>query len=103
MTKDEISFAYLFGYHVEELKKLLIPMARIGKNQSDRWGIRPLAVLSKYKRSFYDFFYQDFAQVTNPPLDYIRENLVTDLSTYLCRKPNIFEPRENFPLQEALS
>ena len=72
-------------------------MARIGKEPIGSMG--DTASLRYYQNTkvSYDFFYQDFAQVTNPPLDYIRENLVTDLSTYLCRKPNIFEPRELLP------
>ena len=56
-----------------------------------------MAFFSKISRSFFDFFYQDFAQVTNPPLDYIREKSVTDLRVYLGRKPNIFEPKELIP------
>lgn len=93
----------LFGYHAEEIKKLLIPMAQEGKEPIGSMGdTASLAVLSNNKRSLYDYFYQDFAQVTNPPLDYLRENLVTDLSTYLCRKPNIFEPRELLPPPKGL-
>ena len=88
----------LFGYSKEDLTKFIGPMSKEGKEAIGSMGdTASLAALSQKKRSLFDFFYQDFAQVTNPPLDYIRESLVTDMSCYLCRKPNIFEPRELLP------
>ena len=53
-----------------------------------------LALFSDQRRSLYDFMFQNFAQVTNPPLDYVRERIVTDMSTVLGRQPNIFAPKE---------
>lgn len=93
----------VFGYTDEELKMVLIPMVLEGKEAIGSMGdtARP-AFLSDEPRSFFDFFYQNFAQVTNPPLDYLREKMVTDLTTYLGKKPNIFEPKELIPLPPAL-
>lgn len=93
----------LFGYHQEELTRLLIPMAKQAKEPIGSMGdTAALAILSPNRRSLFDYFYQDFAQVTNPPLDYIREDMVTELNSYLCRKPNIFEPRELLPPKKGL-
>lgn len=89
---------YLFRYTDEDLDRLLIPMAAEGKEPIGSMGdtARP-AIFSDQPRSFFDYFYQNFAQVTNPPLDYLREEMVTDLHTYLGRKPNIFAPKELIP------
>jgi len=92
---DKLPF---FSYTDEELKKVLYPMAETGKEPIGSMGdTARLAVLSEEPRSFFDFFYQHFSQVTNPPLDYIREKIVTDLFVYLGKKPNIFEPKELIP------
>lgn len=88
----------LFTYTDEELSKVIYPMAETGKEPIGSMGdTARLAVLSKEPRSFFDFFFQNFSQVTNPPLDYIREKVVTDLTVYLGKKPNIFEPKELIP------
>ncbi|MDR9415476.1 MAG: glutamate synthase large subunit [Gracilimonas sp.] len=88
----------LFSYTDEELKKVIYPMASEGKEPVGSMGdTARLAVLSTEPRSFFDHFYQNFSQVTNPPLDYIREEVVTDLRTHLGKKPNIFEPKELIP------
>lgn len=88
----------VFSYTDEELKKIIYPMAEKGKEPIGSMGdTARLAVLSTEIRSFFDFFYQHFSQVTNPPLDYIREQIVTDLKVYLGKKPNIFEPKELIP------
>jgi glutamate synthase domain-containing protein 2/glutamate synthase domain-containing protein 3 len=60
-----------------------------------------LAIFSREVRSFFDYFYHNFAQVTNPPLDYIRERLVTDLRMYLGKRPNIFAKKELLPAPVA--
>ena len=57
---------------------------------------------SDLPRSFFDFFFQTFAQVTNPPLDHLRERLVTDLRTYLGGRPNVFAPKELVPLKPGI-
>ena len=84
-----------FGYTHEELKLLLAPMARDGKEALGSMGTdTPLAVLSTRPRLMYDYFKQLFAQVTNPPLDAMREELVTALRTMIGPEGNLFEPTE---------
>ncbi|MDH3498822.1 MAG: glutamate synthase large subunit, partial [Acidimicrobiia bacterium] len=84
-----------FGYTHEELKMLLAPMARDAKEALGSMGSdTPLAVLSDRPRLLYDYFKQLFAQVTNPPLDAIREELVTSLRSMLGPEGNLFEPTE---------
>ncbi|MCH8567667.1 MAG: glutamate synthase large subunit [Balneolales bacterium] len=104
-SKDDSSgdATYIFGYTNEELDKVLVPMVNEGKEPIGSMGdtARP-AILSDEPRSFFDFFYQNFAQVTNPPLDYIREEMVTELTIYLGKKPNIFEPKELIPPAAAI-
>jgi glutamate synthase domain-containing protein 2/glutamate synthase domain-containing protein 1/glutamate synthase domain-containing protein 3 len=93
----------LFGYSREDVEKILIPMARDKKEPLGSMGdTATLPFLSKEPRSIFDYFYQDFAQVTNPPIDYIREKIVTDMRVFLGRKPNIFEPKEFIPLKACL-
>ena len=92
----------VFSYTDEELKKVIYPMANTGKEPVGSMGdTARLAVLSTEARSFFDHFYQNFSQVTNPPLDYIREQIVTDLNIHLGKKPNIFEPKELIPPSSA--
>ncbi|NAZ85536.1 glutamate synthase large subunit [Kineococcus indalonis] len=79
-----------FGYTEEELRLILAPMARAGAEPIGSMGSdTPLAVLSQRPRLLFDYFTQLFAQVTNPPLDAIREELVTSLIT-------IAGPQKNF-------
>jgi glutamate synthase (NADPH/NADH) large chain len=83
----------LFGYTEEELRVLLAPMARTGAEPLGSMGTdTPLAVLSDRPRLAYDYFSQLFAQVTNPPLDAIREELVTSLGTATGPEHNLLEP-----------
>jgi glutamate synthase (NADPH) large chain len=82
-----------FGYTEEELRVLLAPMARTGAEPLGSMGTdTPLAVLSDRPRLAYDYFTQLFAQVTNPPLDAIREELVTALGTSTGPEHNLLEP-----------
>ncbi len=84
----------LFGWTVEDLKVLLAPMARLGAEPIGSMGTdTPLAVLSDRSRLLYDYFQQLFAQVTNPPLDAIREELVTSLSGTIGPEGNLLDPR----------
>ncbi|RZQ64707.1 glutamate synthase large subunit [Amycolatopsis suaedae] len=79
-----------FGYTAEELDVLLEPMARTGAEPIGSMGNdSPLAPLSSGQRQLFDYFIQLFAQVTNPPLDAIREELVTALGTQLGAEPNL--------------
>ncbi|MDQ2755883.1 MAG: glutamate synthase large subunit [Actinomycetota bacterium] len=78
-----------FGYTQEELRILLTPMARTGGEALGSMGTdTPIAVLSSRPRLVFDYFTQLFAQVTNPPLDAIREELVTSLGTTIGPEGN---------------
>ena len=78
-----------FGYTQEELRILLAPMARTGGEALGSMGTdSPIAVLSERPRLLFDYFTQLFAQVTNPPLDAIREELVTSLGTVIGPEGN---------------
>jgi len=79
-----------FGYTEEELKILLAPMATAGAEPLGAMGSdTPVAVLSKRPRLLFDYFTQMFAQVTNPPLDAIREELVTSIGGAIGPEPNL--------------
>jgi glutamate synthase (NADPH/NADH) large chain len=83
----------LFGYTEEEVRVILGPMARTGAEPIGSMGSdTPLAVLSDRPRLVFDYFTQLFAQVTNPPLDAIREELVTSLSTTIGPEQNLLRP-----------
>ncbi len=82
----------LFGYSNEELKLLMAPMYLNGKEAIGSMGTdTPLAVLSNRPRLLYDYFKQLFAQVTNPPLDAIREEIVTSTNGWLGPELNLLE------------
>ncbi|MEE1620161.1 glutamate synthase large subunit [Zafaria sp. Z1313] len=82
-----------FGYTEEELRILLNPMARTGAEPLGAMGSdTPIAVLSKRPRLLFDYFTQSFAQVTNPPLDAIREELVTSMKTSIGPDGNLLDP-----------
>ena len=82
-----------FGYTEEELRILLAPMAQTGAEPVGSMGTdTPIAVLSKRPRLLYDYFTQLFAQVTNPPLDAIREELVTSVSATIGPEANLLDP-----------
>lgn len=80
----------MFGYSQEELGVLLKPMANAGAEPVGSMGNDvPLAAFSQRPRQLFDYFTQLFAQVTNPPLDSIREELVTSLSTHVGPEQNL--------------
>ncbi|MDX6206103.1 MAG: glutamate synthase large chain, partial [Frankiales bacterium] len=82
-----------FGYTEEEVRIILSPMARTGAEPIGSMGSdTPVAVLSDRARLLYDYFSQLFAQVTNPPLDAIREELVTSLGTATGGEGNLLDP-----------
>ena len=82
-----------FGYTHEDLRLLLAPMATAGEEPIGSMGTdTSLAVLSDRPRLLYDYFQQLFAQVTNPPLDGIREELVTQIATSIGPEGNLLEP-----------
>lgn len=79
-----------FGYTEEDLKLLLAPMADSGKEPLGSMGNdTPMAVLSGRSRMLFDYFTQKFAQVTNPPLDWERERIVTCLTSAIGPEPNL--------------
>ncbi|MBL0748210.1 glutamate synthase large subunit [Nocardioides baculatus] len=83
----------IFGYTEEELRVLLSPMANTGGEALGSMGTdTPIAALSDKPRLLFDYFSQLFAQVTNPPLDAIREELVTSLSGSIGPEANLLEP-----------
>ncbi|MER5494088.1 glutamate synthase large subunit [Streptomyces sp. NPDC002490] len=82
-----------FGYTEEELRVLLAPMAKSGAEPIGSMGTdTPIAALSERPRLLFDYFTQLFAQVTNPPLDAIREELVTSLRSSLGPQGNLLDP-----------
>jgi glutamate synthase (ferredoxin) len=84
-----------FGWDNEELREVLKPMATAGTEPVGSMGDdTPLAVFSKRPRLLYDYFKQLFAQVTNPPIDSIREKIVMSLSTYMGRRRSWLEESE---------
>ena len=84
----------LFGYTDEDLRLLLAPMAPTGEEPLGSMGTdTALAVLSDRPRLLYDYFKQLFAQVTNPPLDAIREELVTSMASTIGPEGNLLDPR----------
>lgn len=82
-----------FGYSYEELKKILEPMSKNGVDPIGAMGIdSPLAVLSERPQLLYSYFKQLFAQVTNPPIDAIREELITATGTTIGSEGNLIDP-----------
>jgi glutamate synthase (NADPH/NADH) large chain len=81
-----------FGYSKEDLRMILAPMANEGKEPVGSMGNdAPIAVLSKQRPLIYNYFKQLFAQVTNPPIDAIREEMVTSLASHLGAESNLLD------------
>ncbi len=82
----------MYGYTYDEMDHLLEPMASDGKDPVGSMGDdTPLSVLSQFNRPLFSYFKQLFAQVTNPPLDYIREEVVTSMETRLGAQRNLLD------------
>ena len=82
-----------FGYTFEDLRKVILPMARDGVEATGAMGTDiPLAVLSNKSKLLYDYFKQLFAQVTNPPIDCIREEIITSSVTTIGPEENLLDP-----------
>ena len=94
-----------FGYSQEDLKYLMAPMAVAGEEAIGSMGNdSPLAVLSNKDKSLYNYFKQLFAQVTNPPIDPIRENMVMSLVSFVGPKPNLLDTNNiNPPMRLEVS
>src|SRR5215207_3324946 len=92
-----------FGYTEEEVRILLTPMAKTGQEPLGAMGSdTPIAVLSQRPRLLFDYFTQQFAQVTNPPLDSIREAVVTSLGSSLGPERNLLTAGPDHAHQVAL-
>ena len=87
-----LSLQSLFGYTLEDLRLLMAPMAETGQEAVGSMGTdTPLAVLSDEPQLLYNYFKQHFAQVTNPAIDPIREELVMSLKTYIGQEGNLLD------------
>ncbi|MEO0525762.1 MAG: glutamate synthase large subunit [Bacteroidota bacterium] len=85
----------VFGYTLEDINTIILPMGKNAKEPIGSMGSdTPIAVLSERPQLLYNYFKQLFAQVTNPPLDGIREELITDISLTLGSDHNIFDVTE---------
>jgi len=92
-----------FGYTLEELRLILTPMANTGAEPLGAMGTdTPIAAIADRPRLLFDYFQQMFAQVTNPPLDAIREELVTSLRSAIGPEPNILTADPSHALKVAL-
>jgi glutamate synthase (NADPH/NADH) large chain len=100
---DENSIPYdireqekVFGYTKEDLNRIILPMAKDGKQPVYAMGIDvPLAVLNDKPQMLFDYFKENFAQVTNPPIDAIREKIITSAYVMVGNVANIMDPDEN--------
>jgi glutamate synthase (NADPH/NADH) large chain len=93
----------IFGYTEEELRIILAPMAQTGGEPLGAMGTdTPIAVLSDRPRLLFDYFVEAFAQVTNPPLDAIREEIVTSLGCSTGPEPNLLEESPEHARQVVL-
>ena len=100
--ENTVALQRTHGYTEEELRVILAPMARTGAEPIGSMGTdTPVAVLSDRPRLIFDYFTQLFAQVTNPPLDAIREELVTSLGTITGPEQNLLEPVPALPPDRA--
>lgn len=92
-VKNLVTLQKAFGYTYEDVEKMIIPMVKEGKDPTGSMGMdASLAVLSDRPQSLFNYFKQLFAQVTNPPIDAIREYIVTSTMTLLGKEGNILHP-----------
>ena len=82
----------VFGYTYEDVRRQILPMAQTGQEPTNAMGADiPLAVLSEKHQPLFNYFKQMFAQVTNPPIDSIREEIVTDSTVYVGSDGNLLQ------------
>lgn len=93
-TQEERDILYKsFGWTYEDVREMILPMAKTGIEPTASMGVdTPLAVLSDKHPPLFSYFKQLFAQVTNPPIDSLREKIVTDTTVYLGSDGNLLEP-----------
>ena len=98
MARDELNrYEKMFGITREEREEVLRPLCEAEAEAVGSMGDdTPLPFMSRRIRSLYDYFRQQFAQVTNPPIDSLRERVVMSLETQIGREHNLFEPRPEF-------
>ena len=94
-TLDERNILYrAFGWNYEDVNEMVLPMARNGVEPTASMGVdTPLAVMSEKHPSLFSYFKQLFAQVTNPPIDSLREKIVTDTTVYVGKDGNLLQPQ----------
>lgn len=104
-SRDLLDQQQAFGWTQEDIKVVLQPMASKGEEATGSMGNdAPLAVLSDKSKPFYNYFRQLFAQVTNPPIDPIREQMVMSLVSFIGPKPNLLDINNvNPPLRLEVS
>jgi glutamate synthase (NADPH/NADH) large chain len=87
-----------FGYTTEDVKLLMAPMATTGQEAVGSMGTdTPISALSDKSKLLYTYFKQNFAQVTNPPIDPIREESVMSLVSFIGPRPNLFDLKGSRP------
>lgn len=92
-----LSYHKLFNYSYEEIDQVITVLAKDGQEAVGSMGDdTPMAVLSRKPRTFFDYFRQQFAQVTNPPIDPLREAHVMSLATSFGREHNVFRETEGY-------
>ncbi len=103
-NEDFFELLWRFGYSYEDIRSILTPMFEGGEEAMSSMGNdTPLAILSDRPQLLYRYFRQIFAQVTNPPIDPIRESLVMSLTTYLGTKGELIESHNvNAPLNPTV-
>ena len=94
-VEDLFKNQQVFGYTQEDLVRMIVPMAKDGKDPVGAMGAdAPLAILSDKPQLLYSYFKQMFAQVTNPPIDSIREEMVTSTRVMLGNSGNLTDPNK---------
>lgn len=94
-VEDLLKEQQAFGYTQEDLVRMIVPMAKEGKDPVGAMGAdAPLAILSEKPQLLYNYFKQMFAQVTNPPIDSIRESMVTSTRVMLGNSGNLTDPNK---------
>lgn len=96
-TQEERDVMYrAFGWNYEDVNEMVLPMAQNGVEPTGSMGVdTPLAVMSGRHPPLFNYFKQLFAQVTNPPIDSLREKIVTDTTVYLGTDGNMLEPESS--------
>jgi len=93
-TQEERDVMYrAFGWNYEDVNEMILPLAQNGIEPTGAMGVdTPLAVMSDKHPALFNYFKQLFAQVTNPPIDSLREKIVTDTTVYVGSDGNLLEP-----------